>query len=63
MELSVAWSWIKAHPQRLLGFVQVTLAQVAMWDFLPVKVALAFASIAGLFQVWTAFLNSPEKPQ
>lgn len=55
-----AWQWIKDHPQRILGFTQVTLSQVAMWDFLPVRVALAMSSIAGLFQVWTAFLKTPK---
>lgn len=56
-----AWlAWVRAHPQRLLGFAQVTLSQVALWDFLPVKVALAMSSVAGLFQVWTAFLKSPD---
>lgn len=63
MELSIAWEWVKAHPQRLLGFLQVTLSQVAMWDFVPAKVALAVSSVAGLFQVWTAFLNSPSKEE
>ena len=53
--------WIKTHPQRALGFLQVTLSQIALWDFMPVKVALAVSSAAGLFQVWTAFLNSPPK--
>lgn len=54
------WDWIKAHPQRLLGFTQVTLSQVALWDFIPTKVGAALMGIAGLFQVWTAFLNKPE---
>lgn len=54
------WEWVKLHPQRLLGFLQVTLSQVALWDFLPVKWALALSSVAGLFQVWTAFLKSPD---
>lgn len=58
-----AWQLIKTHPQRALGFLQVTLSQVALWDFMPVKVALAVSSAAGLFQVWTAFINStPKEP-
>lgn len=55
------YKWISTHPQRILGFVQVTLSQVALWDFIPTKVAAGIVGIAGLFQVWTAFLNKPEQ--
>lgn len=63
MELSIAWSWIKDHPQRVLAFTQITIAQIALWDFIPAKAAAVLVSVAALFQAWTAFLNSPEKPQ
>lgn len=55
------WQWVKDHPQRILGFVQVTISQVALWDVIPVKLAAILTSIAGLFQVWTAFLNSSKE--
>lgn len=54
--------WIKAHPQRVLGFVQVTIGQIALWDVLPPKYAAILSSVAGLFQVWTAFLQSAKEP-
>lgn len=57
------FGWIAAHPQRVLGFAQVTLSQVAMWDFLSPKVAAGMVGAAGLFQVWTAFANSSGPPQ
>ncbi len=55
-------AWIKKHPQLLLAGVQVTLAQMGTWDFMPPKVVLVCNAIAGLVQAWLAlFYSSKDK--
>ena len=55
--------WIKKHPQLALSFVQVTLSQVALWEFMPPKVAAGVSCAAGLVQAWLALFYSTKDKQ
>ena len=53
--------WLWKHRTKLLGFMQITFAQMMLWDFLPKSVIVALTSANGLLTVWVGFLNSQAK--
>jgi hypothetical protein len=58
--------WLWDHRTKVLGFTQITIAQVMLWDFISPGVGVALGSINGLLTVWVGFLNSQinqENPQ
>ena len=50
--------WLWAHRTKILGFTQITIAQVMLWDFISPGIAVALGSANGLLTVWVGFLNS-----
>lgn len=53
--------WLWKHRTKLLGFMQITFAQMMLWDFLPKWTVVALTSANGLLTVWVGFLNSQSK--
>ena len=51
-------TWLWRHRTKVLGFAQITIAQVMLWDFLPAAAVVALTSANGLLTVWVGFLNS-----
>lgn len=54
---------IKKHPQLILAGIQVTLATVGGWSFIPPKVALACGGAAGLLQALLALYYTYKQKQ
>lgn len=54
-------NWLMQHRTKVLGFTQITVAQIMLWDFIPSEVGIALASANGLLTVWVGFLNSSAK--
>lgn len=50
--------WLWKHRTKILGFAQITIAQVMLWDFISPHIAVALGSANGLLTVWVGFLNS-----
>lgn len=50
--------WLWRHRTKVLGFAQITFAQMMLWDFLPPSLIVALTSANGLLTVWVGFLNS-----
>lgn len=51
---ALAWT----HRTKVLGFMQITLAQMMGWQFLtPVTVSI-LTTVNGLLTVWVGFMNS-----
>ena len=54
--MNIEWLW--NHRTKVLGFAQITIAQVMLWDFISPGAAVALGSINGLLTVWVGFINS-----
>lgn len=50
--------WLWRHRTKLLGFMQISFAQMMLWDFLPKWAVVALTSANGLLTVWVGFLNT-----
>jgi hypothetical protein len=46
------------HRTKILGFAQITIAQVMLWDFISPDVGVVLGSANGLLTVWVGFINS-----
>ncbi len=51
-------TWLWRHRTKILGFMQITFAQMMLWDFMPTAAVVALTSANGLLTVWVGFLNS-----
>lgn len=51
---TVAWS----HRTKILGFAQITLAQMGTWHFLSPVTISVMTTVNGLLTVWVGFINS-----
>ena len=58
--------WLWSHRTKVLGFAQITIAQVMLWDFISPTIGVILGSANGLLTVWVGFINSQvnqETPQ
>lgn len=56
-------NWLMQHRTKALGFAQITVAQIMLWNFIPPHLGIALASANGLLTVWVGFLNSQKDTQ
>ena len=51
------------HKTKVMGFCQITIAQMVGWTFLPPIYASILGTINGLLTVWIGFANTTKEPQ
>jgi hypothetical protein len=53
--------WLWTHKTKVLGFIQLTIAQIMLWDFISPAIGIALGSANGLLTVWVGFINSQQE--